>query len=214
MGPDGQEVILFEAANASPDGLEVRILGFLPVSERDFQRLVRDSSYAAGCTGDGSFVQVGRVQLPFYGVYGHKQRFYQDLIDLSVRLKCPSLASYLERAGTAGRLGNNVLDTYQTLGKAMADPQVHREWAQVFQWIQQHSFAPVLRDSALRAIVHSLHPEIKDRERQLLSAGTSSRRFYSTMRSELRQAFSLPAEEPPTDTSQASGCGPSGCTIL
>ena len=201
-GPDGQQEILFQSPAPTQDGLEVRILGLLPVSQQDFQRLAQHASYAVGCTGDGSFVQVGHAQLPYYGIRPHKFGFYRDLIHLADQLNCSSLGSYLRQVQEIRKCHDQAAQSplseselIQNLGKAMADPQVHQEWTIVFQWIQQHSFVSVLRDATLRAIVHALHPEIEDRERQLLSAGASRPQFDSTMRAEIRRAFQLAPEE-------------------
>jgi hypothetical protein len=173
-------------------GKVVRIIDPFPLSHRDM-RIIMANSSSIGCTGDVSFSEaVSEKKLITYEIRPHKERFFQDLIQLA-RIALPfgsPFVAYLRLLEERNREPLN-LKLIRSMGSLVSSSEVQADAEIFYNFIHTHyKFNEMLIDLVKRERFLQEHPEILTCEQTLFSEFSSGQPL-SEIAARLEESFSL-----------------------
>jgi hypothetical protein len=156
-------------------------------------RIIMANSSSIGCTGDVSFSEaVSEKKLITYEIRPHKERFFQDLIQLA-RIALPfgsPFVAYLRLLEERNREPLN-LKLIRSMGSLVSSSEVQADAEIFYNFIHTHyRFNEMLIDLVKRERPLQEHPEILTCEQTLFSE-FSSVQPLSEIAAKLEESFSL-----------------------
>lgn len=171
----------------SSKGKTLHVVDCFPLSSLDFTKMVRESGFVVGCTGDSSFGScLGAKKLPFYEVRRHKTKSYQELVELAALCSggLDDLMNYLENVGKAIKTADPQMGEIATKwAMAIENKGLQQAWHGVTDEIQKNfDLEKSLIAKVKRHLLYASFPELQAKEESFINSYLQGELSYEETR--------------------------------